>query len=370
MFEITREVSEFCSVDPYNSQNEVSGFISRKPNEYYGALLITHINGNKVPDQLIMGTPKMHYPFTTTQTGEHKYLFPVAQDVEVYEKLDGTNILVNSYTDGEDVFYTCKTRLMPFVNAGSKWGNFYAMWNEVTEDYIGHIHNVMDKYQCNLSFELYGARNPHLVLYDVSLAFALLFGVTNTGRIISPALLDCKLPKARLITGIDKATSDLYEANQKQMQSDLRKMDDNTYRGSEGSVWYLRTVNNRTMQYKCKPESIEAIHFSQGKGISRNVILATCWNALENTDVLTVEFIKQLLVEEFDGNKVEANHFLIENCIQTVTNELAFRDKVLSEYKSIGININLDKITVMRAMSEKFEKKQMSKVYSTIVNWG
>ena len=32
------DYSPFCEVDPFNQHNEVSGFISRKPNEYYGSL--------------------------------------------------------------------------------------------------------------------------------------------------------------------------------------------------------------------------------------------------------------------------------------------------------------------------------------------
>ena len=316
-----------------------------------------------------MGTPKMHYPFTTTQTGERKYNFPVANKVEIFEKLDGTNILVYSYTDGDNIFYTCKTRLLPFVNAGSKWGNFFAMWKEVAGDDFDYIYDLIATLGCSLSFELYGARNPHLVIYDVPLAYALLFGVTNMGNIIPPTEIKCKLPKAKLLTIEGKDYGEAYVSLQKQLEGNLKKLDDNTYLGNEGAVWYLQTVDKRTIQYKCKPETIEIIHFSQGKGISKNSILATCWNALENTDKLTVDFIKQLLLEEFEAPKVEANHYLIESCIKVVEDALIFRDRVLNEYKAVGIDIKLDKVAVMRKMSEKFERNEMSKVYTTIMNW-
>lgn len=364
-----KDYHEFCEIDPFNPQNEVRGYISRKATEYYGALIITHINGIAVEEQLIMGTPKMHYPFTTTQTGERKYTFPIARKVEIYEKLDGTNILVYSYTDGDDIFYTCKTRLMPFVNAGSKWGNFYAMWNEVAGEDFDYICDSMSELGCNLSFELYGARNPHLVIYDVPLDYALLFGVTNAGNIIPPSRIGCNLPKVRLISNADKDLATAYVKTQKKLETGLRKLDNDTYRGIEGAVWYLQTIEGRTIQFKCKPETIEVIHFSQGKGISRNSILATCWNALENTDKLTVDFIKQLLLEEFESHKVEANHYLIESCIKIVEDAIAFRERVLSEYRTLGIDIKLDKVAVMRKMSEKFERNEMSKVYTTITNW-
>jgi len=365
-----KDYKEFCEIDPYNPQNEVRGYISRRATEYYGALVITHVNGMLVKEQLIMGTPKMHYPFTTTQIGERKYCFPIANKIEIFEKLDGTNILIYSYTDGDNVFYTCKTRLMPFVNAGSKWGNFFAMWNEVAGDDFEYTCNLLAAHNCNLSFELYGARNPHLVIYDVPLAYALLFGVTNAGNIIPPTQIDCRLPKAQLLSVVDKNYEDSYLALQKQLEGNLRKLGDDAYAGVEGAVWYLQTIDKRTIQYKCKPETIEIIHFSQGKGISKNSILATCWNALENTDKLTVDFIKQLLLEEFETPKVEANHYLIESCIRIVEDALIFRDRVLNEYKAIGIDIKLDKVAVMRKISEKFERNEMSKVYTTIMNWG
>jgi hypothetical protein len=365
-----KDYHEFCEIDPFNTQNEVGGYISRKATEYYGALVITHINGIAVKEQLIMGTPKMHYPFTTAQTGERKYSFPAANKVEVFEKLDGTNILVYSYTNGDDVFYTCKTRLLPFINAGSKWGNFFAMWEEVAKDVFDYICDLMAELGCNLSFELYGARNPHLVIYDIPLAYALLFGVTNVGNIISPSKIKCNLPKAKLVAEVDKDYSNTYINIQKQLESGLCKLDNDTYMGVEGTVWYLQTIENRTVQYKCKPETIEVIHFSQGKGISKNSILATCWNALENTDKLTVDFIKQLLLEEFEAPKIEANHYLIESCIKVVEDALVFRDRVLNEYRVIGMDIKLDKVAVMRKMSGKFDRNEMSKVYTTIMNWG
>lgn len=364
-----KDYREFCETDPFNLQNEVRGYISRKATEYYGALIITHINGMSVKEQLIMGTPKMHYPFTTTQIGERRYSFPIANKIEIFEKLDGTNILVYSYTDGENIFYTCKTRLMPFAHAGSKWGNFFAMWNEVACNDFAYICDLLTTHNCNLSFELYGARNPHLVIYDTPLAYALLFGVTNTGNIIPPTQINCQLPKVQLLSTIDKNYEDSYLALQKKLEGNLRKLDNDTYAGIEGAVWYLQTVDKRTIQYKCKPETIEIIHFSQGAGISKNSILATCWNALENVEKLTVDFIKQLLTEEFEAVKIEANHYLIESCINIVEQSLAFRERVLTEYKATRLDIHLDKVAVMRKMSKKFERNEMSKVYTTIMRW-
>lgn len=91
---------------------------------------------------------------------------------------------------------------------------------------------------------------------------------------------------------------------------------------------------------------------------------------LENVDKLSIDFIKQLLREEFEIPKIEANHYLIQSCIDTVEKTLAFRESVLTEYKRLGLNIHLDKSTIMRELSKKFDRKEMRKVYTTIINWG
>jgi hypothetical protein len=169
---------------------------------------------------------------------------------------------------------------------------------------------------------------------------------------------------------LDKNSPEEYIKIQKDLEGNLRKIDNDTYAGAEGAVWYLQTLEGRTLQFKCKPETIEVIHFSQGKGISKNSILTTCWNALENVDRITVDFIKQLLAEEFDAIKIEANHYLISECIAIVEKTLAFRDRVLTEYRKLEMDIHIDKVAVMRKMSEKFDRGEMSKVYTTIMNWG
>jgi len=364
-----KDYSPFCEVDPFNPKNTVEGYISRKPNEYYGALVITKVNNQNIQSQFIVGTPKMHYPFDARADGTRNYRFPSAKSIEVYEKLDGTNVLAYFYYSNGKRYLTYKTRLRPFLASG-KFGNFYAMWKEMLEKYDEKaIKNEMIKHNCNLSFELYGNRNPHLVLYDTPLDIALLFGVTNEGKIISPRKMGINtLPTVNCFDVIDKDYVWNYESLQKRLNSGLKMVEDEKYRGVEGAVWYLHTLDNRCVQLKCKPEIIEAIYWSQGVGISKNSILATCWNAFENTDELTIKFIKQLLLEEFPAEKIEANHYLIEKCIDIVTNEAQFRARVLEAYKATGMNILLQKIDVMRQLSRQFPKDKMKKVYSVIVN--
>ncbi|MEE9302307.1 MAG: hypothetical protein V3U84_00845 [Thiotrichaceae bacterium] len=367
-----KDYEEFCEVDPFNPQNQVEGFISRKATEFYGALLITKINNHKVPEQLIMGTPKMHYPFVSRADGTRNYIFPSAKTIEAYVKLDGTNILSYFYFDDKSTFatryLTYKTRLRPFVRPG-RFGDFLAMWKEVGIPYQEEIKQLMHDLNCNLSFELYGSRNPHLIIYPNALDISLLFGVTNTGNIIPLSRIPTEIPSVNLLKTIASDYVWNYELLQEELQAGLKQEEDNCYSGTEGTVWYLNTPDNRCIQFKCKPDTIEAIHFSMGAGIGRNVIITTCWNAFENIDVLTVDFIKQLLLEEFTPEKIEDKSELIEECIYFVAREAEFRRNVIDDYRKLGMNVLLQKPEVMRAMSEKYAKKDMRKVYSIITGF-
>ena len=364
------DYTTFAEIDPFNKQNFVEGVISRKSNEYYGAIIVQKVN-NKPCEQLIMATPKMHYPFGKTETEERNCHFPKAKQIEIYEKLDGTNVLSYFYLDAEGNRYmSFKTRLRPFL-ASSKFGNFHDMWIEVAKEQWKDIRDTMTKFNCNLSFEMYGSRNPHLVVYDVPLSFSLLFGVTSNGNILAPSDLgygryEASIIPAKLINVVTKDYVWNYTENQKNLEAKLKKVDDNYYSGVEGTVWYLKTPEGRCIQFKCKPETIETIHFAQGAGLGKNTIVATCWNALENVDEVTVEFVKQLLTEEFDPRIVEANHYLIEKSVQFVMSELHYRVKVLDEYRKTGLSFLSDKVSVMRALSSIFSKGEMKKVYAIV----
>ncbi len=367
-----KDYQEFLEVDPFNPHTEVSGFISRKPNEFYGALIITKVNNKAVPDQLIMSSPKMHYPFYAREDGTRNYRFPSAKSIELYEKLDGTCIIAYTYTNGIDRFFSYKTRLRPFLGS-SRFGDFYNMWKEVSAPHIKEIKKLMLANECNIVFELHGSRNTHLILYKNSLDIALLFGVTNTGRILSPTDLKGlgNIPTVALFKVIDKDYVWNYEEIRKELQSKLTQVEEGYYSGMEGTVWYLHTPDGLCIQAKCKPETIEAIHFSAGAGgLCKNAVITTCWNAFENTDILTFKFIKELLQEEFDPEVIEAHRPLIEKCMTFVTNEAEFRNTVLAEYKATGMNILLNKPEVMRILSSKFQRNTMRKVYGIIATLG
>jgi len=353
-----KDYSEFNAEDPFNA-NWVEGYICRQHSDKYGALLITKVNGDKVP-QLIYCTPKIDYPFDRNGN----WHFPKARRIERYEKLDGTNIFNYTYCDAKGKEYlTYKTRLLPFVG-DSRFGAFQQMLRELLK-----ANPVIGKLALssglNLSWELWGARNPHLVLYDTPLALSLLFA--RKGNIIlPPSELSINSNLCVTLRGlVDKDYIWNYEQSQKELESGLKEVDGESYKGQEGEVWYLLTEDGLWHQYKCKPETIEAIHWAAG-GIGRNIIRATCQNAFENWDRPTVENIVSLLLEEFNQQEVEKAYYSIQKYLGEEIAQQEFREKVLEEYYALGISLLEDKVTVMRALSTKFPREKMGKVYSAI----
>ncbi len=374
-----KDYEEFHEVDPFNPQNVVTGYVSRKPNEYYGALIITKVQYEPVTPQLIMGSPKMHYPFSATADGKRNYLFPSCKSIEAYAKLDGTNVLAYYYEGRKGRFLTFKTRLRPFLRGG-RFGNFPAMWEEVAPQYFYIMRQVMHDHNCNLSFEMYGSRNPHLILYGVPLAIALLFGVSNTGRILTPVDLGLAgskdyrpttpLPLVRRLAVHTKDYVWNYEDTQRELEEDLQETEGGLYTGQEGAVWYLKKASDgRTVQVKLKPGTIEEIHWAND-AMTKNAILTTCRNAFENTDEPTVEFINQLLTEEFTGDKVQENQELITRCLSFVVEDMTFRATVLEAYRATGKAIEIvGKAEVMRDLSHHFQQREMKRVYTIIAGF-
>lgn len=356
-----KNVTEFDEIDPFNN-NRLEGVICHDSNEYYGSLFIEKVN-SKSHRQLIMGSPKMHYPFDKAGV----YRFPTAKYIELYEKLDGTNILAYRYTDGEQTYVTYKTRLNAILKSG-RFGDFLSMWREMLSQYgEGEIQKEMELSDCNLSCELYGARNVHLVLYKEPLSFSLLFGVKNNGQILSPTQLHSPdIPTLPVLLTIDKSFREKYQETRELLEAKLKATADGYYEGQEGTVWYCHLIDGKCVQIKCKPETIEAIHFASGVHMSKNSILATTWNALENVDEITYDFIVTLLSEEYDQHEIDMNKELISKCINSVQEELQFREKVVSIYQDIGLDIASNKQQVMRTIAPHFPKHLMGKVYSII----
>ena len=360
----TNAVSLFEAVDPYNPGNHVSGWLCRAEGAFYGSLLINEVNGGEAP-MLVRGTPKIGYPFDK----QGRWTFPSAKKINAYEKLDGTNILEFEYYNSLGFkFVSYKTRLLPFLRDGGKWGDFKSMWDRMIERHPA-IPTLCKVNGCNVSFELYGSANPHLILYEVPLETAILFGVNNAGKIIDLYNInDCKVPRAKLMATIDGQYVESYQWQKSEMQKKLVVLvDGESYRGIEGQVWYMTLEDGSVVQFKCKPDEIESIHFSQGRRLSKTTIVSTCLNALENTDVLSYDFIVELLAEEYSRELISLSKDLILDTVKKVQRDLEFKQTVIAAYREAGVNILVDKRTAMRAMSTYFPKTEITRVYSAIM---
>ena len=123
--------------------------------------------------------------------------------------------------------------------------------------------------------------------------------------------------------------------------------------------------------WKCKPESVEAIHWATG--INKTAVIATCWNALETADVLNYETLLPLLLEEYQADDIEKFRANIDDALRQVNAEQAFRQGVREAYAALraqGLSLTRDKGAVMRALSGRFERGQMGHVYAAIVRLG
>ena len=353
-------LQEFDVVDPFNDI-ALRGFLSRRPDHRYGALAVTHVNEAPAP-QVVYATPKLHYPFDR----QGKFNFPPVREIEVFEKYDGTNVLAYGYHDSQGRRHlTYKLRLSPVLRNG-RFGDFLDLWREMLARYPV-IPELVDINACSLSFELYGSRNMHLILYEEPLDCVLLFGVTGDGRPRSPSALDSRGVPVATLYGTLAAGNDPvaeYDAIRERLERGNRPVEDGRIAGVEGAVWYVGTRDGATVLFKCKPESVEEVHWVGG--INKAAVIATCWNLFESQDVLTYETLYPLLAEEYTDDEIEAFRTCIDECIAAVREEMEFKSRVLDEYRQVGIKLSEDKGEVMRRLSARFKKQEMKKVFTLI----
>ncbi|MSQ23856.1 MAG: hypothetical protein EXR58_04790 [Chloroflexi bacterium] len=354
--EFLGDFQEFSEEDPFNG-NFVEGLIGRRQGDAYGALLITRVNYQKAL-QRVLGTPKLGYPFDPAG----RWHFPKAVRILAYEKLDGTNVFGYRYrdTDGKE-YATWKPRLRPFL-ADGRFGPFLAMWREMLDRYPVLGWQVGNR----ASFELYGSRNLHLIKYETLLDTALLFTRDEAGHLLPPIQEPPGVPTAKLIAEVTQDYIWSYQEQQRVLSEGLIRQDDGTFTGSEGHVWYLLDELGKWHLFKLKPAEIEAIHWTEGRRISREVIRATALNLIES-DPLTADGVALLLLEEFPSEEVDASQELISRVVREVAEHLEFRDTVLASYRALDLPWTREnQPSIMRALASQFRKQDMKRVYSAL----
>jgi len=370
-FEIDgKAVQQFKEHDPFNN-NEIEGYLFRRADMRYGMLYITHVNG-KPAEQIIWATPKLHYPFDK----DGNYVFPKnVAFIRAYEKYDGTNILAYEYHDNVgQKFVTYKTRLRPVIKDGN-FGRFEVMWREILDMYP-EIPEEVFKSPYNFSFEMFGKRNKVLLDYDVSLDTRLLFGRDKEdGSLFIPEMVTKKIPNAELIVEVDHK-SNLEEEYKRVVEFLNNKIivtekedEQDLVQGMEGSIWYMLSGEEQPeiIQYKCKPDYVKDIHFEACGTIPNHSIYITCINAFEEKDNPDMEYIKELLLEEFDEEKIQKKWYRIQEILEQVRFKMKLKYDVIEEYeRHPEFNMKEDKGTVMRYFGQLYDKKMSGHIFQLL----
>jgi len=357
----------FEAADPFHGDLPLQGFLCQRPDHRYGALALLRVGGHRAP-QVVYATPKLHYPFGK----DGRFHFPPIATAHIHEKLDGTNVLAYHYTDAEGHRrLTYKLRLSPVLR-NSKWGPFLDYWRELIARHPD-LPGLAGANGCHISFEMYGARNTHLIAYEEPLAAAVLFGIDpKTAAPVPPSRLDVgSVPTAPLLAELQANDDPVarFAALRQQIENGNRPASDGKILGSEGAVWFVTEPGGRTTLWKCKPESVEAIHWAAG--INKTAVIATCWNALETADELSYETLLPLLLEEYQADDIEKFRANIDEAIAHVRAEQEFRTRVRAAYGELaaaGLSLPADKSAIMRALSTKFRREEMGRVYAAIAH--
>lgn len=372
------EVNPFEEPDTFNGGRLLAGHLSRRSDHRYGAMVIHLVGGKDVEPQRVFATPKLHYPFGRTEEEGRQYHWPAdVRRVEVYEKLDGTNVCAYSYADASGQrFVTFKTRLTPVLR-GSKWGDFAALWREVMRAHpeLRAPEPVLSG-RFTFSYELYGHRNVHTVVYEEPLAARLLFAVdqeraAECGWVVCPHATGGALQLEPLhVLRSGEALTSFYEQCRGEAEAKNAAVDGERIEGTEGFVFYVQ-AGERWLQFKAKPESVEALHWA-GDSLPRSVILPTAWNALESCEgELTADYVSELLLEEFSELQVTRSRVRVEQAVEIVAVRLRWRERVHREYAGTGLDWGRDgKRAVMRALSACFPREKMKEVYNGLRELG
>lgn len=364
LFGLEKDVITFDEPDSFNPQNIIKGFINKRHGKLYGSLFITHVNGKPCP-QVVYGAPKMRYPFTV-DTHEHpeKWDFPQADSVEIYDKLDGTNVTSYKYHDDENNTYlTYKLRRKHCLKK-NKYNDFVKLWNEILDMYPS-IHEACWKSPHNLSFEMYGKRNKILIDYDVPLDTRLLFMIDKNDNILTSQQCSYDIPKLKPLLTLNNIDSDFYIQHQNDLENALEH-DKTTgnLKGQEGTVWYF-IKDKEVVQIKNKPPTILKLHWEPDV-IPFESVKTTVINAFEDFDEPTIDDVNVLLAEEFSWNMIEKSKQRVSKILQQVTKDKKLQYEVAQEYEKLGIDINEDKVAVMRHFGQLYSKDKAGRIFTLL----
>ena len=352
-----------------------SGWVCRQESDKLGTLAITELAGQERLE-FVSAMPKIHYPYQQDRHGQMQLVIPVPQnasDARFTIKLDGTAIIWYPLTDAEgDVLEVIpRTRLQPIL-APSRWGDWNALLAEVLPD-RSNVERCVREQSVVLAFELWGYRNPHLIKYDQPLALTLHTAIRHK-KIVSHRLLvdfagryDFDLVESIEVARPDSAgLAEAYRRWQERMEQDNQKAGEGVF-VEEGAILVIST-SETAIYYKCKPPSIEEIHWAVGQHISKEIVQQVLLKMLENGydfDAGKVEDAMTELEADFQPPEIEGEVELIRKVWNEFTLELQKREWLRGLVEASGLDPR-DLPNMMRYLSQHYPKKEMSWVYGTV----
>ncbi len=352
-----------------------AGYLCRQESEKLGLLAITEVAGEERLE-FIYSMPKIHYPYLKDRDGRPQVSISVPMnivDARFTEKLDGTAIIFYGLPgkDGEILEVIPRTRLQPIL-APSRFGDWNKLLNEALPDRSG-VEEAVRTQRVVLAFELWGYRNPHMITYETPLALTLHTAIRHRKPVSHRLLSDFaarygfNLAKSVAVEQPDaNGLAAAYRRLQQAMEARNQAAGEEKF-VEEGLILVLSTAETATY-YKCKPPTIEEIHWAQGAGIGKYNIEHTLYKMAENGyDFLTgsVADLKAELEGDFDADAVLNAAELIERSYAEFVLEQQQRQWLKQLVDDSGLNVH-DLPTLMRYLSNHYAKRQMSWVYGTV----
>lgn len=352
-----------------------TGYLCRQESEKLGLLAITELAGEERLE-FVYAMPKIHYPYRKDRDGRPQLSISVLiniTDARFTEKLDGTAIIFYGLPgkDGEILEVIPRTRLQPMLSP-SRWGNWNKLLDEALPDRSG-VETAVRAQKVALAFELWGYRNPHMITYGTPLTLTLHTAIRHRKPVSYRLLADFAarygfdLVKSVAVVQPDAAgLATAYRRLQQEMEARNQAAGEDTF-VEEGAILILSTAETATY-YKCKPPTIEEIHWAQGAGIGKHNISHTLYKMAENGydfSAGSVADLKTELESEFDVDAVRNGAELIERMYVDFVVEIQQRQWLKQLVDDSGLDIH-DLPNLMRYLSQHYAKWQMSWVYGTV----
>ena len=352
-----------------------SGYISRHESDKLGMLAVTELDEQERLE-FIPAMPKIHYPYIQDREGRLQVSIPVPiniVDARFTAKLDGTAIIFYPLTaaDGSVLEVIPRTRLQPMLMP-SRWGDWLGLLAEALPD-RSPVERAVTEQHVVLAFELWGYRNAHLIRYDMPLALTLHTAIRHRKPASHRRLADIAARYGlALAPTLEVAAPDAdglaaaYRRWQAKLEAENEAAGQDVY-VQEGAILMLSTAETAAY-WKCKPPSIEEIHWQPDQHISKEIVHQALLKLLENGYDFSTgqpEDVYAELENDYDPGHIAAEAELIDRVYLDFTVELQRQQWLRDLVDASGLDPR-DLPPLMRYLSQHYAKREMSWVYATV----